>query len=87
MHGVFGNPAEVAREIQGQFRQGTDKIVSRKFGIVAKVLWPVKTAAHIAAIANTNERTAARWLSGEFDAPLCVVLAVMNEIFGKSEQA
>lgn len=69
-------------ETERQIRQGTGKIVSRKFGAVAKVLWPFKTAAHLASIAKTNERTAARWLSGEFEPPVCVVLAVVNEIFG-----
>jgi hypothetical protein len=68
-------------ETERQIRQGTGKIVSRKFGSVAKVLWPFKTAAHLASIAKTNERTAARWLSGEFEPPVCVVLAVVNEIF------
>lgn len=81
MNELFGNRDAVAREINGQYRQGTDKIVSRKFGSVAKVLWPHKTAANIAAIAGRDERTASRWLSGEFEPPLVVVLAVVNEIF------
>ena len=80
MHGAFGNPDVVATEIQGHFRQGTDKIVSRKFGRVAKVLWPVKTAACLAVIANTNERTAARWLAGEFEPPAIVIAAIIVEI-------
>lgn len=81
MRTQWGNSVQIEKEIDGQFRPGTDKIVSRKFGKVAKLLWPVKTAAHIAAIAKTNERTAARWLSGEFDPPLTVVVATMKEIF------
>jgi hypothetical protein len=80
MHGVFGNPEIVAREIQGQFRQGTDKIVSRKFGLVAKALWPLKTAAHLAAIADSTERTAARWLSGEIEPPGILLTAILHEI-------
>ena len=72
-----------ARAIERQVCQGTAKIVSRKFGPVAKFLWPHKTAAHLASIAGTNERTAARWLSGEFEPQICVVLAVNEEIFGK----
>jgi hypothetical protein len=59
---------------------GTDKIVSRKFGPVAKLLWPHKTAANLAAIANTNERTAWRWLSGEYEPPAVVIAAVIVEI-------
>lgn len=83
MEGSFGNSARVAREIQGQFRPGVDKIATRKFGAVAKVLWPDKTAAHIAAIAGADERTAKRWLSGEYEPPICVVLAVVDETFSK----
>ena len=80
MRAVFGNATAVANEIQGQFRPGTDKIVSRKFGAVAKVLWPRKTAAQLAVIAKTNERTAARWLAGEFEPPAIVIAAVIVEI-------
>jgi hypothetical protein len=81
MHGVFGNPVATAKEIDGHYRQGTDKIVGpSKFSIVAKALWPLKTAAHIAAIAGRDERTAARWLSGEFEPPNIVIAAVIVEI-------
>ncbi len=80
MRASFGSAAAVSREIDGQFRPGTDKIVSRKFGAVARVLWPHKTAACLAAIADTNERTAARWLAGEFEPPAVVIAAVIVEI-------
>lgn len=81
MHGVFGNSEVVAKEIQGRFRQGTDKIVSvSNFGKVAKVLWPHKTAFHLAEIASSNERTAARWLSGEFEPPGVVIAAIIVAI-------
>jgi len=83
MRSVYERRAAEAREIERQICQGTDKIVSRKFGPVARLLWPVKTAAHLAAIADTNERTAARWLSGEFEPPTAIVIAVMREIFGR----
>jgi hypothetical protein len=84
MHGGLPRQIEEARKIERQFRQGTDKIVSRKFGSVAKLLWPFKTAAQLAVIANTNERTAARWLSGEFEPPYVIVEAVMHETFKRS---
>lgn len=45
------------------------KLSVNKFGPVAKLLWPVKTAAVIADIAKRDVRTAERWLSGEFDPP------------------
>jgi hypothetical protein len=82
MHGTLRNQIESARETERRICQGTDKIVSvGKFGLVAKVLWPVKTAAQLAAISKRDERTAARWLSGEFEPPFCIVSAVLNEIF------
>jgi len=81
MRASFGNPVAVATEIQGRFRQGTDKIVSAgQFGRVAKVLWPLKTAACLGAIAGKDERTAARWLSGEFEPPGIVIAAIVLEI-------
>ena len=84
MHGTLRNQIDAARETERHIRQGTDKIVSAgQFGRVAKVLWPVKTAAQLAAIAKRDERTAARWLSGEFEPPFVVIAAVMNEIFAR----
>ncbi len=82
MSGVLQRRVEEAREIERQIRQGTGKYVSAgNFGRIAKVLWPLKTAAHLASIADTNERTAARWLSGEFEPPVIIVMATMQEIF------
>ena len=84
MYRVFGDREVTTREIDGHFRQGTDKIVSRKFGAVARVLWPIKTAAHLATIADSNERTAARWLAGEFEPPAIVIAAIIVEITKRS---
>lgn len=69
-----------ARKSQGQEFPDRDKIVPRKFQAVAKVLWPQKTAAELAYIAKTDERTAKRWLRGESEPPLSVVLAVIHEM-------
>lgn len=81
MRSVYERQVAEARVIEGQIRAGQDKIVTRKFGAVARVLWPFKTAAHVASIASCDERTAKRWLSGEFEPPVSVVLAVMDETF------
>lgn len=81
MRSVYEKLRDQATETERQIRQGTDKIVSGNFGRVAKILWPFKTAAHVATIASTNERTAARWMSGEFEPPYVVIEAVMHEIF------
>jgi hypothetical protein len=69
-----------ATKSEGQEIPGRDKIVPRKFSAVAKVLWPQKTAAELAYIAKTDERTAKRWLRGEHEPPLSVVLAVIHEM-------
>jgi hypothetical protein len=52
-----------------------------KFGDVCRLLWPRNTAAHIAAIGKRDERTAKRWLSGEYEPPVAVLLAVVNKMF------
>lgn len=72
-----------ATAIERRLRQGTDKVVRPNFPIVAKALWPFKTAAQLAAIAGSDERTAWRWLSGEHDPPTSIVIAVMQKTFGK----
>lgn len=81
MHGTIRSRANDAREIERRIRQGTDKIVSAgRFAVVAKALWPLNTAAHIASIAGKDERTGARWLSGEFEPPGIVLAAILTEI-------
>ena len=80
MRSVYEARVAEASAIEGQLSAGTDKIVTRKFGAVARVLWPFKTAAHLAAIADCEERTAKRWLSGEFEPPAIVIAAVIVEI-------
>jgi hypothetical protein len=85
MHGPFGNPARVATEIQGQFLPGRDKcVLPPKFGDVCRLLWPEKTAAHLASIGSRDERTAKRWLSGEYEPPLVVLLAVIAKMFERN---
>jgi hypothetical protein len=69
-----------ARKSRGHESPDRDGIVPRRFSAVAKVLWPIKTAACLAAIAKTDERTAKRWLRGEHEPPLSVVLAVIHEM-------
>jgi len=56
------------------------KLSGRKFGAVAKVLWPVDTAKTIGRIANRSHRTAERWLSGEFEPPAIVIAAAIHEM-------
>ena len=81
MRTVYEERAGQAREIERRLRQRTDKIVSvGKFAVVAKALWPLNTAAHIASIAGKDERTGARWLAGEFEPPGIVLAAILTEI-------
>ena len=47
----------------------------------ARLLWPQKTAANLASISGRDERTAKRWLAGEFDPPNCVVVFLINKMF------
>lgn len=71
-----------ARAIEGRIVSGEDTCVPRwKFHAVCKVLWPDKTAAHLASIGGRDERTAKRWLAGEYEPPFTVLLAVIQEMF------
>ena len=82
MRGTVPFGVASATEIARQKTTRPDRIVRAPlFGAVAKVVWPRKTAAEIATIADTNERTAARWLSGEIEPPPCVAAALFVAIF------
>ncbi len=59
-----------ARKIQGRILSGEDKIVPPQNWVwFARYLWPAKTAACLASLAGKDERTAKRWLAGEFEPP------------------
>lgn len=80
MRTVYERELANATEIQRQLCRETTKLSGRKFGAVAKVLWPFKTSAHVAALAGVNQRTAERWIAGEFEAPAVVLAAIIVEI-------
>lgn len=82
MRGLFGDRRAVENEIQGSYVPGRDTLVPvPKFGAVCRLLWPDKTAAHIAAIGGYDVRTAKRWMAGEYDPPVAVLVAVINKMF------
>ena len=82
MRSLFGNSDAVRNEIQGTFTPGRDTIVpTPKFGDVCRLLWPEKTAAYLATIGKRDERTAKRWLAGEYEPPVIVLIAVINKMF------
>lgn len=81
MRSVFGNPEAVATELQGRCVPGRDILVPPfKFAGCARHLWPYKTAAHLASIAGKDERTAKRWLAGEFEPPSIVLATMLMEM-------
>jgi len=78
---MYGNPVAVAMEMRGHCYPQRDTLVPPpKFTSVAKLLWPHKTAAHLAAISGKDERTAKRWLAGEYEPPAIVIAAIIVEI-------
>lgn len=78
MHGTLRAEVAGAIKIGGQARPAGDTVVP--FGVVAKALWPRKTAAMLASIGGKDERTAKRWLSGEYEPPGVVIAAIVVEI-------
>ena len=84
MRTQYGNSLTVNNEIQTTFVSGRDRLVAPpKFGAVCKLLWPQKTAAHLAAIAGRDERTAQRWIAGEYEPPVAVLVAVIYGEFAR----
>lgn len=80
MHGNVPFGVASATEINRRSCRDPTKLSGRKFGAVARIIWPNKTAATVAAIAGRDQRTAERWISGEFEPPAVVIAAVIVEI-------
>lgn len=80
MHGLSGVERQNRIEIGGRGCPSRDTGVPNDFGIVAKALWPRKTAACLASIGGKDERTAKRWLKGEYEAPASVYFAINDRI-------
>lgn len=77
---MYGNAFATTKEMQGQFVPGRDKIVTPfKWSFTARHLWPLKTAMALADITGKDERTAKRWLAGEFDAPPIIFATMQME--------
>lgn len=83
MRTVYEERVAETRAIEGRITSGRDVFVrTTKFHRVCKALWPdEKIAAKLAAIGKRDERTAKRWLAGEFEPPINVALYVFDEIF------
>ena len=80
MRSVYEERLAEANEIQGRISSGRDTIVPAPYWTVfARYIWPEKTAAHLAALTGRDERTAKRWLAGEFEPPH----SVYAELFKK----
>lgn len=82
MRTVYEREIANARAIEGQISSGHDKIVPPQNWVVfARHCWPDKTAFHLADIGKSNERTAKRWMAGEFEPPNAVMCALIAKLF------
>ncbi len=88
MHGTLPNRIREAREIERRLRQGTDKIVAPPQWVgFARFLFPEKTALRLAMVVHGRDatenhvRTALRWMSGEFDAPLKLMRFLQDQLY------
>lgn len=70
----------MATGIEGHSRHSGGKNVPSIFGAVAKAVWKKNAAKKIAGIADSDIRTAKRWLRGEYPAPAVVITAILIEI-------
>lgn len=83
MRSTYEARVSEAREIEGRGLQGRDIFVRQPIlSDLIKLLWPgEKPAPFLASLSKRDERTAKRWLAGEFDPPLCVMHAIHDEIY------
>jgi len=82
MHGSYGNPRVVAREIGGEFQPGKDKIVRPyKWVGVFRYLNKEKADVAFALITGKDARTGRRYFEGDYEPPGAIVANVVAELF------
>lgn len=58
----------------------TDQSVGDVLSNISRVLWPAKTAAHVAAVSGCTERAAERYLAGDREWSGDAVAAIVAEV-------
>lgn len=85
MHGAFGNPSVVAREIGGHFEPASDRIVKSVVGPVCFAIWGAKADAEVATICKCSTRNARRYMSGEIAIPAPLLHAINGKLLQQFE--
>ena len=81
MRSVYERASAEQIEIQRTIVQGDARLCSSNFGKHCKVIWPTKTAEHLALAVGCSVRAAAYELSGERPPSDKSMLVVINKIF------
>lgn len=69
--------------IQRKVLQGSAEICSNNFAKHCKIIWPTKTAEHLALAIGCSVRAAAYQLSGEHPPTDKTMLVIINKIFAR----
>lgn len=80
MRAEWREAVENPTEIRGSRLPDREENFPTDFGIVARALWPRKTAHELAAIANKTDRAAKEWLNGRVDPPSIIIAAIVARI-------
>ena len=80
MHGTLQKRVVGAREIDRPNDPVTDQLVESCLSEIASTLWPINTAAHLAAAIGCEVRTVERYLGGQRDWSGDALAAIVSEI-------
>lgn len=81
MRESISGPRSIAIRMRGtRVPRAEQSFTRNKIADVARVLWPNKTAAHLAAAANCSVRAAKFYLAGDREWSGAAVSAIINEI-------
>lgn len=83
MRSVYEERVAEATQIERTLVQGNARLCSSKFGKHCKIIWPVKTAEHLALAVGCSVRAAAYEISGERPPSDKSMLVIINEIFAR----
>jgi hypothetical protein len=80
MRGVSAAVARTTTETGRTVDRDDEQVFGSCLGDVARLLWPAKTAANVAALVGCSERAAEFWLSGQREWSGDAIAAIVSEI-------
>ncbi len=83
MHGTWREPVPQSKKLRPKSRTRIPDPQGIDFGVLARLVFPIKTTAALGHLTGCSRSTIHTWLSGEHQPPAYVLAIVIGELMKK----